>query len=515
MEGLLALALALAAGVAAPPRRAGGLARLCAVADLPRAASSPTRARRASRRQRGGRRSPRPAGCCSSCRRSGCARPASRSCRWCAGTAPNSSTRPCQGRGVVFLTPHLGCFEVTAQAYAERFGAAHGPITVLYRPARKAWLRGLVGTRAGAPGAGDGTGVARRRAPDDPRAAPRRGRRPAAGPGPAGRARRLGAVLRPAGLHHDPGRAARAADRRGAARRLGRASATAAPASSFTLAAFDEVLPGDPAAQAESAAVVNRAMERLIRRGPSNTSGATTATRRRRGVRSTPTPDTGTNTADGRTPPARDTVAAALAAARPAGRHRSRPRPRCCMPRPARGAASRCATSSCAFPSAAMPSASALVREHFLWLGRSILERGVLWYASPARLRRLIRIEGDVRLAERSERPVMWLVPHFVGLDVAGASVLLFQNRQGRLDLPGAEQRGDGRGAAPRPAAPGQCRDLRAHRCRQAAAAGDPPRRRLLQPARHGLRRARRRLRAVLRHAGGDAAGAVAPGHAR
>lgn len=44
------------------------------------------------------------------------------------------------GRGVVFLTPHLGCFEATAQAYA----ANHGEITVLYRPARKAWLRELV-----------------------------------------------------------------------------------------------------------------------------------------------------------------------------------------------------------------------------------------------------------------------------------------------------------------------------------------------------------------------------------
>jgi KDO2-lipid IV(A) lauroyltransferase len=47
-----------------------------------------------------------------------------------------------QGRGIVFLTPHLGCFEVTAQAYASRFGR----ITVLYRPARKPWLRELVAT---------------------------------------------------------------------------------------------------------------------------------------------------------------------------------------------------------------------------------------------------------------------------------------------------------------------------------------------------------------------------------
>lgn len=73
----------------------------------------------------------------------------------------------------------------------------------------------------------------------------------------------------------------------------------------------------------------------------------------------------------------------------------------------------------------------ALAREHFRWLGRSILERGLLWYASPQRLRRLIHVEGDVLLAERSERPVMWLVPHFMALDVAGVAVLLFQKRKG------------------------------------------------------------------------------------
>ena len=72
-----------------------------------------------------------------------------------------------------------------------------------------------------------------------------------------------------------------------------------------------------------------------------------------------------------------------------------------------------------------------LARENFQWLGRSLLERGLLWYASPERLRRLIHVEGDVSLAERSERAVMWLVPHFMALDVAGAAVLLFQKRKG------------------------------------------------------------------------------------
>jgi Kdo2-lipid IVA lauroyltransferase/acyltransferase len=72
----------------------------------------------------------------------------------------------------------------------------------------------------------------------------------------------------------------------------------------------------------------------------------------------------------------------------------------------------------------------ALVREHFRWLGRSILERGLLWHAPVARLQRLIRVEGDVQLAERSERPVMWLVPHFMGLDVAGVATQIFQQQQ-------------------------------------------------------------------------------------
>lgn len=46
------------------------------------------------------------------------------------------------GRGLVFLTPHMGSFEVTAQAYAQRYGAQR-PITVMYRPARHRLLREL------------------------------------------------------------------------------------------------------------------------------------------------------------------------------------------------------------------------------------------------------------------------------------------------------------------------------------------------------------------------------------
>jgi KDO2-lipid IV(A) lauroyltransferase len=56
-----------------------------------------------------------------------------------------------RGQGLLLLTPHLGCFEVTAQAYAERFGPHH-PITVLFRPARQPWLRDLVAQARQRPG---------------------------------------------------------------------------------------------------------------------------------------------------------------------------------------------------------------------------------------------------------------------------------------------------------------------------------------------------------------------------
>ncbi|MEY4711035.1 MAG: hypothetical protein RIS88_485 [Pseudomonadota bacterium] len=57
-----------------------------------------------------------------------------------------------QGQGVVLLTPHLGCFEVVAQALAARYQAAHGPLTVLFRPARKAWIAPLVAASRQRPG---------------------------------------------------------------------------------------------------------------------------------------------------------------------------------------------------------------------------------------------------------------------------------------------------------------------------------------------------------------------------
>jgi KDO2-lipid IV(A) lauroyltransferase len=73
----------------------------------------------------------------------------------------------------------------------------------------------------------------------------------------------------------------------------------------------------------------------------------------------------------------------------------------------------------------------ALVREQFRWLGRSLAERGLLWFAPRGRLERLIEVEGDVGFAARHEGAVMWLVPHFMALEVAALAVLLCQPRPG------------------------------------------------------------------------------------
>lgn len=171
-----------------------------------------------------------------------------------------------RGRGTVILTPHMGCFEVAAQTYAECFGQDH-PITVLYRPARKPWLRRLVDTARARPGLATAPATL-------------------AGVRQMIRALRRGEAL---GLLPDQvppddmgvwapffGRpaytmtlATRLVQQTGAAlllvwaERLPRGRGYV-----VRFSAFDEPLPESPEAQAESAAAINRAMERLILQRP-------------------------------------------------------------------------------------------------------------------------------------------------------------------------------------------------------------------------------------------------------
>jgi KDO2-lipid IV(A) lauroyltransferase len=65
-----------------------------------------------------------------------------------------------------------------------------------------------------------------------------------------------------------------------------------------------------------------------------------------------------------------------------------------------------------------------IAKKHFQAYARSILERGILWWAPFSRIRRLIVVEPRVPIDVIESGPVIFLCPHFVCLDVPGIAVV-------------------------------------------------------------------------------------------
>jgi KDO2-lipid IV(A) lauroyltransferase len=168
-----------------------------------------------------------------------------------------------QGKGLVLLTPHLGCFEICAQAYAERFAPQYGPITVLYRPSRQPWLREVMEASRTRPGLA--TAPASLAGVRQMMRALRRGETVGLLPDqvpPDGMGEWAPFFGKPA---YTMTLAARLAQQTGATPLLIRGERLPGGAGyTVRISPLPEALPADPAAQAESAAVVNRAMEQLI-----------------------------------------------------------------------------------------------------------------------------------------------------------------------------------------------------------------------------------------------------------
>jgi KDO2-lipid IV(A) lauroyltransferase len=63
-----------------------------------------------------------------------------------------------------------------------------------------------------------------------------------------------------------------------------------------------------------------------------------------------------------------------------------------------------------------------LLREHFAYLGQAAVCQGLSWAAPARRLKRIVRIEnrGHIDALLAAGRPVVVLVPHFVGLELGG-----------------------------------------------------------------------------------------------
>jgi KDO2-lipid IV(A) lauroyltransferase len=75
------------------------------------------------------------------------------------------------------------------------------------------------------------------------------------------------------------------------------------------------------------------------------------------------------------------------------------------------------------FPQWSDAARSQMARRHFQALARSLIEHGILWWAPRERVLRLVRIEGLQHWQAVANRPVIWLAPHFVGLDMGGVRI--------------------------------------------------------------------------------------------
>lgn len=77
------------------------------------------------------------------------------------------------------------------------------------------------------------------------------------------------------------------------------------------------------------------------------------------------------------------------------------------------------------FPGKSEAEREAIARAHFIAFARAFLDRTLGWWASQARLRRLIRVTGAEHLKDPEGRPIIILAPHFVGLDAGGTMVTM------------------------------------------------------------------------------------------
>ena len=74
------------------------------------------------------------------------------------------------------------------------------------------------------------------------------------------------------------------------------------------------------------------------------------------------------------------------------------------------------------FPELSRGQQSRIVRRHFRAFGQTLLDIGISWWASEARIKRLTRFRGREHYdqALRDNKNIILLAPHFLGLEVGG-----------------------------------------------------------------------------------------------
>ena len=77
------------------------------------------------------------------------------------------------------------------------------------------------------------------------------------------------------------------------------------------------------------------------------------------------------------------------------------------------------------FPGLGEAERRGILRRMFRNVARGALDHGVLWRAPADEIRQFVRAEGMEHLRSPTNRPLLMLAPHFVGLDAGGARIAL------------------------------------------------------------------------------------------
>lgn len=72
------------------------------------------------------------------------------------------------------------------------------------------------------------------------------------------------------------------------------------------------------------------------------------------------------------------------------------------------------------FPEQSEAARALLVRQNFRAFTRSFLERGIMWWSDPERIKKLVRVAGLEYFQAAQGNPIILLTAHFVALDVGG-----------------------------------------------------------------------------------------------
>lgn len=93
------------------------------------------------------------------------------------------------------------------------------------------------------------------------------------------------------------------------------------------------------------------------------------------------------------------------------------------------------------FPELSDAARETLLKRHFRLLAQSIIDRGLIWFGDPERVRQTVQLKGFEHLAQAvaAGEKVIILAPHFVGLDAAGSRVTMDSPRTATFYTPSSD----------------------------------------------------------------------------